>query len=750
MSIFGSRKKTTVGTSISRVIEDDLLPDSIKQGMIQAYNDKSDQVVEYVMDEMLNGMALRVDRMYRYGKNHYVNGLPQGTTYSSVTGRAVVEQALEADVGPVDTISYYKLGAANLLHLGWLLLVRDHAYDSVANTFMVGTQKVYLTNMQPVVVESNFAELENGSMDQWGVLPNMGTSPVRKTMLAGALALITPPAFLVDPNAIEDYIKVQYAWEVEEDKVVNGSTIKVNVVKTGELNLSNSSIDLSASYFQVRFTINGKAGYWMYKLNSGDKPAVDAIFEGAPNTIGTFYPWSYFRFNKQSANDNKTSAEYLSTKKMLNMISINYEDVTKSINNPDDAEAKEDIKDVEQAMMVFAVPAKTEIEIERRYLFDFFSKMYTSAQVNGGAAKSPKGGELANKLGTPVTETTIVIKDAKFKMALSFSQIVKRRIAGNIGKVGTHTSGTNIKDDDKPVATTNGIELNWSSSIPTHYYRRQITDNLYEELLVTKLKMVYFIYGDYTETAEENEPALLIPLDYEIVSQYQMLDREVLYGRSMHYVFNSRIVTKLKWYQTGIFRAILSIAAVIVSFYNIYIGAKMLAAAATLQAAVKLFLMYVVKYLAVKILIKLFVKIVGAKVAFIVALVAAVVGVYKMIEAGSITGAPWAKELLSLSSNLSQGASKGFQNEFNDMLDDYRSVEREMEEKQKKLDEVNDLLDANVYLTPMLIWGESPTDFYQRTVHSGNIGIVGIEAVSSYVDIQLRLPKISDTLGEYV
>jgi hypothetical protein len=41
------------------------------------------------------------------------------------------------------------------------------------------------------------------------------------------------------------------------------------------------------------------------------------------------------------------------------------------------------------------------------------------------------------------------------------------------------------------------------------------------------------------------------------------------------------------------------------------------------------------------------------------------------------------------------------------------------------------------------VFGETPDEFYNRTIHAGNIGILSVDAVSNYVEMQLRLPDIS-------
>ena len=45
-------------------------------------------------------------------------------------------------------------------------------------------------------------------------------------------------------------------------------------------------------------------------------------------------------------------------------------------------------------------------------------------------------------------------------------------------------------------------------------------------------------------------------------------------------------------------------------------------------------------------------------------------------------------------------------------------------------------------------FGESPGDYFTRTIHAGNVGVVGIDSVAYYHDMALTLPRLSDTLGE--
>ena len=51
MGLFSSKKKVTVDTTVSRAIEDNLLPDSPKQGAIEGIFSNDGQLVEHIMEK---------------------------------------------------------------------------------------------------------------------------------------------------------------------------------------------------------------------------------------------------------------------------------------------------------------------------------------------------------------------------------------------------------------------------------------------------------------------------------------------------------------------------------------------------------------------------------------------------------------------------------------------------------------------------------------------------------------------------
>jgi len=750
LGLFGSKTKTTVATTTSRVIEDALVPNSIKTGLLKSLLENGN-TVDYVMEELVGSIGSKANRMYKYAKDNYTHGLPSGAYLRSNDCKDEVQAVLSSIEGTAITTTYCHYGPPNSSHIGWLKAIELYGLNTTTNELTVLTtakagKKCYMVDLQVVVPAADIDKINPKAIEQWGTSPSVGFTPKRSI---GSLSLSNIgkySAVIADAGATEDYFKLTYEWMVETTE--NGITKKAYFQES--VTFLNNSYEDDANYFQARYVKNGLPKYFMYKDDSGTHPSLDEVFTTENTTAGTFFPFAYLRLNKASVIANKTTPAYLTSKKMVKYLGMDYDQLGEGV------DANPDIADVEQAIIMMAVPANTENKAEIRYLFDFFKSLHSAlptTTVNDPVRAETLGvaGILSKLLGnTSVPSSAMVIQDKQFKMTLAHSGIFRRRLAGSIGPVGfcnttvtTNISTTTFKNFAGSVITND-------TPLKSHIYRRQTSLNTYEEIQVADLKVTYFIYGNYSVTADETDDILLIPVDKAITDAYPLRLREELLSRSLHYVFNSRVVTKIKWYQTGVFKVFLVIVAIAITYFTGGAAFETIAAALAageLTVVALTILTLIIENIIISYAFKLFVKVLGVKLAFVVAIVAAVYGAYQMIEAGSVSGAPFAQELLQLSTGLSNAASAALQADFQDLLGDYTSFQKEMKEQLKTLDEAKALLDTSAHLSPFVIFGESPNEFYNRTIHAGNIGIAGLDSVTNYVDIALRLPDINDTIN---
>ena len=76
---------------MSRAIEDNLLPDSVKTGTLRGLlQEEGTQLVENILEELAGSIGPRAERMYAYGQKTYMFGLPKSTLVDNTSGEDVV------------------------------------------------------------------------------------------------------------------------------------------------------------------------------------------------------------------------------------------------------------------------------------------------------------------------------------------------------------------------------------------------------------------------------------------------------------------------------------------------------------------------------------------------------------------------------------------------------------------------------------------------------------------------------------
>lgn len=734
-----------------RVIEDAQLPNANTAGTLKAVLNGGDIPI-YTQEALLGSLGIRAERLYAFGKNQYLHGLPTAQNFTAARGRTEAAQVLEVLEGAPVLLEYCHFGPPNALHVGWQRLLAEYGYVPATNQLAVLTAQqgtpVYLTDLVLVLPQAQAATLEAGALQQWGIAANAGYAPSRRANTSGSLlaTLATPTPIEFSTTQPTEGVRVSVEWEQTTTVLVEGYPVTQTSIQTDQFFLTMTEVDNTQDYFQVKYTVAGVTKYWRYLAGSGGYPALDAVFLAPAPEAGSFFPFAYFRYNKQSENQDTTTEAYRDSKKLVKYLGMDYDVVADAINsNPD-------IADVEQAMLMLAVPAESTDPIEQRYLYDFFDKLYGMADEQ---FQSPTQAAIQGLFqgSRDISRHALAIQDARFKMVVSDAGIYKTRKAGSIGSRGSYASAVVLETLTETYQTSNGEEVTTveqTFTVPHHVYRYQITETLYDEISVVNLAVAYKIWeGHYTLGDDTNDKILLIPLDHSITETYSLPDRERLYARSLHYVFNSRVVTKVKWYQTGIFKVLMIIIAIIVTVITWGSdGGTTLAAAIGATTVVHAIVVNIIlgqiigQLLAVA--FKWIVQVFGADLARLAAVVAILYGGYQILEAGSVQGAPWAEELLMVANGLTQAALAA---DFQDLTQAYSVFQAEMDTQLATLEKAEKLLESNHTLSPFIIFGESPNDFYNRTIHSGNIGINGIDAIGSYVDIALTLPKINDTIG---
>lgn len=771
---FKSKRVTSVGTSVVRLIKDENLTDSTKAILAASMFSKTDFVDE-ILEASLNSLGTRAERMYRYAQNNSPYGLPTGEVYANTQGKAQLQAVLDTLEGQPVFIEYHRFGCPNGIHMGWMTLIEYHGYDPVTNKLMgLSTEKgtpVYLKDMVLEVPALTANDYDREEVAVWGKTPNGGYTPERTVVTSGAYAEAYYPASPVvfTNGLLNPQLKVSYTWQ-ENVEVVPDPDWRYSSRKSYELQCVSSAfsmpyrdVDLDAGYFHVKYVVGGITKYWMYRYGAGTHPTLDAVFVGAPDTLGDFYPNIYFRLNKVNLSTDKTTAAYRTNNKLTKILGFDYDDITAAIHE------NADIAYVEQGFLTMGVPADTTNPLEQEYLFNFFDALHdvTDAEVLSSSDNfrdvgieqtAPFPWSVRPTLRAPAAET-ITIKDAAFQMDLSNSGISKSRVSGSIGAIGAVSSGRAEFVYQTPVHTTygEGATTMVSASVPYRFYRKQISKNFYEEIQVVNAQMKYWILGGHhTVLGDQSEEILLIPIDRGILKEFNSRDAELLISRSLHLVFNSLAVTKVRWYQQEWFGIVLLIIAIVLTVLSCGEGSPSIEAALAIIAGMSAYeiliwiALKVLIYVAVREVFKLFVKAVGVEVAYIAAIIAMASGIKVGLEGnpGMFAGFEVsAATMMQTVSGIVQGINTELRSLNADLMGEMTRFNILKQEQVTLLDKAKDLLDSDSILSPFVVLGESPQDYFKRTIHSGNIGTILIDDVHNYVSRNLQLPDFSTSVG---
>lgn len=198
------------------------------------------------------------------------------------------------------------------------------------------------------------------------------------------------------------------------------------------------------------------------------------------------------------------------------------------------------------------------------------------------------------------------------------------------------------------------------------------------------------------------------------------------------------------------------IIAVVITIFSLGTTWQSIVAAAALGATalVITLIQYLVTALVINYGVKLFVKEFGPQLGFIAAIAAMAIGAY-----ANSTSATWGDSLIAVGTNLASTSQEVMTATLEDIMADFQQFAAMAQGQFDSLADAKEQYGLNaqyvgleplemVYRIPDIRIGEAPNDFYNRTVHSGNIGVTSYELIEFFVDTKLTLPTLADIQDE--
>lgn len=704
MSIFSGETIYTVGTSATKIV--DAKPNIVKQSIIQSITAES-EMVEGLIANVTGGFKAAGDRFFRYGRDSFTNGLPEGYLESSGAAQGTLEAFIEAQVG------------------------------------------------EPVVITEFIYSLPVGSY--WALdelVTTYGLDPTTK--------IISNPPFTPPTSDPVTYVESRVAQDNEIEiacKVVQGPDLEdtieyFNIVVSG---LSRTTWYYHISYYLESDTARTEIRTLVNPLDYPDNLDIQA--EDSSLNTSPFYPVVPIKTNKVDTVNTSGDLATTSTK-MLDIIGLSLEDVTDAIN---DEEANPGASDVDDAFITFAINLHATDKSSLKYLYAFFEEMGRNAvSTKESFDEWVVRSQLGAWLSEPIPATSIDIKDAEFNTTITFNYVVERVVAGVIGDVGEVVSESVIKP-----ATGHSIGI-MSISYETSdiIFRKQISETEYTELTINGLMHTTYIYkGKYVrktieisaeldEQGNQVDNGFYIPLHKGAFDSLGAITKVDVYYEAVILIIYAINKQKLKWYQTGAFKAILVVIAIIWTIYSMgsdggsalgsALGVAEGTAAAYIAAIVQVAAIGYVSGIAIKALVD----VLGIENTFILAVVAVVAAVVTYNAEIALSYLPSAETLLMTGTSLFQGVNEVVVDEIMDVQRELSDFLKDAAEWQEEIDEARDLLGTEEYNPLMFVRAplvysvnESTESYYNRTVHTGNPGVLSLDAVGSFVDNLLMLPN---------
>lgn len=866
MGIFSGKKKTYRDFSMSRLIEDDYLPDIIGQAVTTYVLSKEN--TKSLTDLMLEYGWSAVDRKwnaaYRWAAkdSNYYYGVPSATVVAETdfTGAESLEDVLKALTGQDElSYTYSKFAPGNFRHAMWQLLVSNYGYSPTTNVLATQTNQVGSTCwLYNAINYIDPTAKENGNeilFEHWGYSPTSGATNDRAqdltradvadevsatgdnyvrveyaSSLAGITKTTTKTTTTVTtvtktPNesggydeetstSSSDTTKTEYdngSFNIPEDtisktEIVTNTTnttetdpattdtstdpttgvitevttqvtrdittqvLSLNIIAyfnmdfgaynfnpdmsdvdtTTELNtddesnydpnaaLKPSGEDDSGSddYFMVCYTYQSGStthiGYFTYMYGSGTYPDLDGITGTTVEDFGKHMPRMYFRLDGAKLIDdwNSENESYITSKKFGRKLDMPWLEVGEDIYNSIGSLDK--VRDIYIEMLV---PANTETRIEQKYLLSYFKTLYN---LRPAVTKTWTGTDNDFEQFAMHEGAYVISEDNATAANIACSYIGYAVIDGNIGSITASGRGTG----KRPTQNTPTGEEGYTD-IGYHYYQMQISDTQYEEVRVYDLSSAIRVGGtDVNRSGDSDE--LMIPLDYAFHNEFSPHERETLYARAMQIIIATEYTVKTKWYQTGIFKAVIVVVAVAVSWWTNGASLSLMSAITAVASAVGAYVIF-----------SLLSKYVFSKLGGVFAIVAMVAAIAIAVYSGYLyfsgTTGPFNLTALDLlqasnfafkaSNSATQGALLVQQQKLNNLQAEIENKQNDLAEAQSELASGTTSIGDNTFLNAIsgfAYLGESPSSFYGRNLDT-NIGTIALDLPTLYLTQTLGL-----------
>ena len=770
MGLFSSKKKTYVSSVVYPLGEDgadrtDVLKYTVINSVLQER-----PIGDSIRETFLRGQGISLRNAFTYARDKYTAGL----------ATSVAQISDEPDLVPLVAV----------------LAAQNKGAEILCSTVFVGTAKSdwwaerYLAETYGFDRNTQrFISPPKGVEPDANVAYDMESDGSIQILLMNADGATTilhyrPTDFVRMANYVHCAYQTQRTYE-------NGTTTSTRTASTDEEDSTIVTTDTQERAGETQITtrrtvttvangvatvtvtetiqVTSRTQYLLYRLGSGVHPELDNLVTVTPLT-SPYFPAVPLRVNNGSMVDkaHQQTAQYKTSKQLLKMVGLNLEDLGKSVeDNPN-------LKDIDYCFVVFGVRLNTTSPEGKAYLFRFFQYLRSISHVTSAQYKSWEDGYYKkygeSSVGMPTTNSVEIYSPKaradNYDIKLQWQYIDTRLVTGMV-KPGASPGTVTVQMGGSKTELDLGNDMVLDASILL--VRRQVDANTYEELEIAGLTYENFIYKGksiiitaHDAMSDPDEDGFIIPLNQADIRAMPLGELTNLAYQCMHIVFNCYKVVKKKWYQTGIFKVVIVVAAIVVVALSWGAGTPAATAMTTaafsvaaalgatgilltyLAATLYVMSMIVISAILTKVSTEAFGKKWGPIIGMIAAAMVAKIGSPDLTKAPSyLTASNVIKATSAVTESYLERQMEGIQKDLVQVQADYKTGMEKIEEMTQKFLGTNvDLIDIQgLTEASWQLQYEHPDDFLTRTLMTGSdVCTITTGMIEHFADVGLWLP----------
>lgn len=773
MGWFDDDEEFVIEVIAAPMFEEEATP--LKTALNTAIMSNQDQY-DFLALAHFNSVELPMRRLMNYAKDpvKYPQGLPEITATGLSYNADALDDVINTIVGEPATVESIKIREPDLWYWAQLYLMDQYPlYNSTGHPSLYlkadGHKRSYYYTFYSVFKTGKYSNDRFVSDGKYRITLRafIGCLPNYSDPDGGRVPRYSTIIFDVPLPVVKSYWHVSYTIDSEpkEDPDIPGIPIPYNTY------------------------------YWIYDPSTNVYPELTLDL---PPTIDEtpFMPIIPIMIDGKFLADRAPSdIDYKSNQGLLRKIHMNYDSITDAVKGVGaDKDDKPDLDKVDDIFYTFSIDIYTKCEASIQYLYHFFTKLHTTAMYDETLYATERSRFLHSGKEPRLNYWTM--RENDFDLDIQFSYITLT--TGNLGSrpdyknwskevvikpnvkytykmQRTHAvepvcaDDTNYDPDSPEWLMIDNIAVKYMTESEVRI-KHWTSEGTYDELVVVGLvhrstvralgdkdsKYLRldeeWVSGKNSHTDKKGQSGFFIPLNEEALKPLGLIDTEIALWDSMRLVIYAADIIVTKWYEKGFFKILIQVVVIVVGvILSLYFGPG----AFTVMNVVLQSLIAIAISFAVSFATDFLMKMLGPKWVAIILVIVTIIKIIQFDFTALMQGMMSAQTLMTLKNAIQEIVTAYTQVKGLLLQDEMIDYAEDLEKKELELSEASDLLgpapagydhmamlelqDKRKEVIP--IFGETPSDFYERTIHTHNMADVSLEQHHVYHDQQLMLPQ---------